>query len=90
MTPEELERFNAADKLPHAVETQWHYPILIDQGFEAVTKVGIGFVRSYEYQHPDGREVKCTTGVNADYWSSSCGGFGYWSDLRDHLIATKR
>ena len=85
MTPEELRRFNEANKIVHPVETQWHYPIMTKYGYVPVTLTGIGFVRSYEYTHPEtGRSIKVSTGVNADYWEDG-GAFGYWRDLEPHL-----
>jgi hypothetical protein len=71
----------AADKIVHPVETQWHYKLLVPHGFVAETKEGVGLVRGYRYNHPDGRSVRCCTGANADYWESNNGGWGYWSTL---------
>jgi hypothetical protein len=77
--------FNEADKVVHNVEGQWHYPILTRYGYEAVTKEAPGFVRSYDYVHPSGRTVRCTTGASADYWSAPGNKGGYWSDLEPYL-----
>jgi hypothetical protein len=90
MNKEELERFNEADKIVHPVEGEWHYPILTKYDFIPVTQEGIGFVRSYLYQHiPTMRMMRLTTGVNADYWNEVKGGkdvaFGYHGTLEEHL-----
>lgn len=78
--------FEKANRVIHPVEKEWHYPIMAKAGFEAKTKTGIGFVRSYEYQHPSGRAVRVTTGVNADHWEDKTSGdIGYWSKLEAHL-----
>jgi hypothetical protein len=76
---------NAADKIVHKVEKEWHYPIFTKYGYEPVEKEGVGFVRSYNYVHKErGNKIKWTTGVNADYWEGS-GGWGYWADLEPYL-----
>lgn len=72
-----------ADQRVHAVETQWHYPILTGAGFVAETESATGFVRSYCYRHPSGTSVVCTTGTSADYWRASTGDRGYWSELKE-------
>lgn len=79
--------FEEANKKVHLVEEQWHYPILSAHGFLPETKEGIGFVRSYDYSHPDGRRIRCTTGYSADHWESLDGtkGRGYWSDLEGFI-----
>lgn len=82
--------FNEANEKVHAVETQWHYPILTRYGWEAVTKEQTGFVRRYEYSHPlTSLTIDCVTGVNADHWACFDMGKaiigGYWSDLEPHL-----
>lgn len=69
----------------HNVEEQWHYSIAIAAGFIPVTKDAEGMVRSYQYRHPDGRELLCCTGVHADYWRMSDGGYGYWRTLETYL-----
>jgi hypothetical protein len=82
----ERERFEKANQKVHKVETQWHHPILTKYGFVPETKVAVGFVRVYVYEHPEtGRRVCCNTGVNADYWSEEGRGGGYWSELEPHL-----
>lgn len=45
----------------------------------------VGLVRCYKYHHPDGTTCQCNTGVNADYWSTSDGGGGYWRALITYL-----
>ena len=82
---DEQERFNAADKKVHPVETQWHYEYLAKYCFKPLDKEGIGFVRSYRYQRGE-HIITCTTGCNADYWEDQkLGAFGYWADLEPHL-----
>lgn len=77
--------FNVANSKVHPVETQWHYPILIEYGYMPLTLEQTGFVRKYEYIHPVTKhKVNVNTGVSADYWSSSTG-HGYWSTLKKHL-----
>ena len=78
--------FEEANKTEHPVEKQWHYPILTKHGFVAVTKVGTGFVRTYTYEHPDGRAIQCNTGVSSDYWTDlGTKEFGYWAALEKHI-----
>ncbi len=80
--------FAEANKTIHPVETQWHYPILMQYGFEAKTKEAIGFVRSYKYVHPESKEtIICTTGASADYWETNeiYGNSTFWSDLDPYL-----
>ena len=72
------------DKVVHPVEKQWHYPIMMKAGFAAQTLFAVGFVRSYHYLHPDGRRIRCTTGVNGDHWEGA-GDSGYWSTLEKHV-----
>lgn len=85
MTAEQLTSFNAADKVVHPVEKEWHYPIFTKYGYEAITKEGIGFVRSFIYVHPiSGNKVTYTTGYNSDYWNAK-NAFGYWADLEPYL-----
>lgn len=74
-----------ADARVHQVETEWHYPYLHAAGFVADTKEAVGLVRCYKYHHPDGTTCQCNTGVNADYWSTSDGGGGYWRALITYL-----
>lgn len=77
--------FEMANQKVHPVTTQWHYPILTEAGFVAVTQEAVGFVRSYDYKHPDGRIVRCTTGSSADYWDSNDGKGGYWGSLEQYV-----
>ena len=84
MNVEERTKFNEANKAIHKVEDQWHYPIMMEKGYEALTKEGVGFVRSYLYKKGD-MEVKCTTGYSADHWSNNEGGYGYWGSLKSSL-----
>lgn len=78
--------FEEANKTVHLVETQWHFPILTKHGFVAETKEGVGFVRSYVYKHEDGREIVCTTGASADYWTDKhANATGYWGTLEKHI-----
>lgn len=79
--------FEEADKVVHPVTSQWHYPILIEYGFEAVTKEAIGFVRSYDYIHPiSRRQIRCTTGCSSDYWEDlTVKKTKFWSDLEPYL-----
>lgn len=85
--------FEDANKTIHPVESQWHYPIMTKHGYKAITKTGVGFVRSYMYVHPvSGKTFKLTTGSSADYWSevlpegsTETAGWGYWSKLEPYL-----
>ena len=79
--------FEQANQVVHPVETQWHYPILTKFGWLPETKEGVGFVRSYVYRHPSyDFLIKCTTGVNADYWArSDTQQGGYWASLEPEL-----
>lgn len=76
-----------ADKKVHPVEDQWHYPILTKFGFIPLDKTGIGFVRSYRYEHPESKHtIVTTTGYSSDHWSDkTAGDSGYWADLEPHL-----
>jgi len=75
-----------ADKVEHLVEDQWHYPIMVKHGWMPITKVGIGFVRSYVYQRKE-HQIRVTTGVSCDHWSDQTNkASGYWSDLEPHLV----
>lgn len=78
--------FEEANKTVHPVEKQWHFPILTKHGFVAETKEGVGFVRSYVYKHADGREIVCTTGLNADYWTDKQNKrTGYYGTLEEYI-----
>lgn len=86
MDAAELFRFNKADKVVHNVEDEWHYPIMTKAGFKATTLTGIGFVRSYHYEHPSGYKMRVATGVNADYWNDMItNDIGYCGALEGHL-----
>ena len=77
--------FQEANKIVHKVETQWHYPVLIAAGFEAITQEAIGFVRNYEYRKGD-RVIVCTTGSACDYWNEQgVNKGGYHGDLASYL-----
>lgn len=86
MNKQEKIAFERANKAVHPVEKQWHFEILIAAGFAAKTGEATGFVRRYDYEHPDGRVVTCHTGVSCDYWISG-GVRGYWPDL-EHWCKT--
>ena len=88
MSQKEKDDFDAANKIVHLVETEWHYPIMTKYGFVADTKQGIGFVRGYEYHHPTtGHKVRVCTGVNADYFTDLEQEVypNYWANLEPHL-----
>jgi hypothetical protein len=74
--------FSEANKVVHKVETQWHYPIMMEKGFTAITKEQTGFVRNYLYVKGD-HEVTCITGASSDRWSDNKGNGGYWSSLKE-------
>lgn len=74
-----------ANAVVHNVEDQWHHKFLIAAGFEAITKIQIGFVRRYVYGK-NGLEVICSTGVSCDHWSCPAhNAGGYWADLEPFL-----
>ena len=79
--------FEEGNKKVHPVETQWHYPVMTKHGFEPVTKEGVGFVRSYVYEHPTtGQKIKVTTGYNIDHWEDvKTKKGGLWNDLESYL-----
>jgi hypothetical protein len=87
MNPQEQQAFAKANETIHPVEKQWHYPILSGAGYEALTKEGVGFVRTYEYfNEATGSRIYCTTGSNADYWKDTVHpNGGYWSALAPHV-----
>ena len=81
--------FNAVSndvyKKEHKVEDQWHYSIMIEHGFEPITKVCGGFVRSYSYKK-NNHEIICTTGTSCDYWDDkTIGKGGVSGDLKRYL-----
>lgn len=73
--------FERANESIHPVEHQWHYPILTKAGWVPITKVKVGFVRSYKYEHEQHPNISivCTTGSNADYWRA------YEIDSKDEI-----
>lgn len=78
--------FEQANQKVHAVEDQWHYPILTKYGFVAQDKTGVGFVRSYNYHHSSGVTIRCTTGSSADYWTHlNTKHHGYYGSLEGYL-----
>lgn len=80
MNEQDKAAFERANERVHPVEKQWHYPILVAAGFVAKTRGAVGFVRKYDYEHPDGRVVSCHTGASSDYWKSG-DKRGYWGEL---------
>lgn len=82
-----MSSFQQANQIIHPVEKEFHYERLTKIGFVATTPTGKGFVRSYNYEHPNGSKVTATTGSSADYWSgelpdgSKHG--GYWSKFSE-------
>lgn len=81
--------FEKANEKVHAVEDQWHYPIMTKFGFVPKTDKATGFVRSYKYEHPNSNVIiQCTTGASSDYWedlTSSNNTPGYYSELEPYL-----
>lgn len=65
-------RFEAADRVVHPVETEWHYERMTRHGFVPDEKSGIGFVRAYNYRKGN-IKIRVATGVNADYWNDERG-----------------
>ena len=77
--------FDIANKIEHPVEKEWHYPIMTKFGFKAITKIGIGFVRSYLHAKEE-HQFKLTTGYHSDYWQDlMTEDTGYPSTLKEHL-----
>lgn len=77
--------FVQANKKVHKVEDQWHYPILTKHGYIPQDKERIGFVRSYEYIHPEtGDVIIASTGANCDHWRAKDAG-GFYYSLEGHL-----
>ena len=86
MNEQERKAFEEANKVVHPVEDQWHYKILSKYGFVPREKTGVGFVRSYTYDHPKGHVIRCNTGASSDYWSQEgTNHYGYWSGLEPHI-----
>lgn len=77
-----------ANQKVHPVTTQWHHPIMVARGFVPETLEAVGLVRRYDYVHPDGHRIRCTTGVNSDHWQDVTGPVqkaGYWASLEGYL-----
>lgn len=77
------------NSIVHPVETQWHYPIMVEFGFEPVTKKAQGIVRSYNYQKGT-IIIECVSGYTADYWNRIVSRHeewkgGLWKSLRPYL-----
>lgn len=80
--------FEAANKKVHPVATQWHHPVLTARGFVPETQEATGLVRHYDYVHPAGHRIRCTTGTNSDCWTHSNATptkVGYWDSLEQYL-----
>lgn len=78
-----------ADQIIHPVETQWHYPVMKEAGFEPVQTEAKGLVRSYEYRKGD-HVIVCTTGYSADHWEDKTNkAYGYWRALKHHVTSLK-
>ena len=86
-----MKSFDEANKIVHPVETQWHYSIMTEFGYESQTPSGVGFARTYIYKHPiTKREFSLTTGCNGDYWADLSGkGYGYQRSLKEYLEKCK-
>jgi hypothetical protein len=80
MDKQEQTAFAQANERMHPVEKQWHFKPLTDAGFVPMTREAAGFVRRYDYEHPDGRAVSCHTGASSDYWVAG-DKRGYWGEL---------
>jgi hypothetical protein len=78
---------NEADKVVHPVETQWHYPIMVEHGYVPDTKEAVGFVRAYRYTHPiTHHSIIAMTGGQTDHWSDPANNaVGFWAALALHL-----
>ena len=87
MDADESKKFNEANKVVHPVEKQWHYERLTRFGYVALDKTGVGFSRSYLYEHPVTKhQMRLTTGINADYWIDvETKAQGYHATLEPHL-----
>ena len=81
--------FEAADKMVHSVESQWHYPIMHKHGYTADTKEATGFVRTYKYTNlSTGHSMSVTTGAHSDHWMDATNrASGYWGTLGSHLAS---
>ena len=78
-----MNEFSQGWKVDHNVEKEWHYDIMTKYGFEPITKVGVGWIRDYDYKKDD-IIVKCTTGANSDRWKCGNEG-GFWGTLESFL-----
>ncbi len=79
-------RLEEANKKVHPVAEQWHHPILTARGFVPETLEAAGFVRHYDYVHPAGHRIRCTTGFSSDHWAHvGLSRRGYWSALEPYL-----
>ena len=77
--------FEKANEKVHPVESQWHYNIMSEHGFVAITKFQVGFVRAYDYMK-DGHKITVCTGASADYWNDlTTNAGGYHGSLAGHL-----
>ena len=87
MNEEEKKEFNEANKIVHKVEDQWHYETLTKFDYVPLDKTGVGFVRSYRYEHPETKhQMRLTTGSHADYWvDEETKDQGYHASLESHL-----
>jgi hypothetical protein len=80
--------YEQANQRVHLVETQWHYPILINAGFIPETLVQTGTDRKYKYTHKDGHTLICKSSDQAEYWlNTRTGTLGYWRDLVTYLVS---
>lgn len=86
MDEDEKRRLEAADKVIHPVEKQWHFELMTKHGFKPETKEVTGLVRSYTYNDNKGTKIVVTTGYHTDRWEDKTNGkWGYWSTLKDHI-----
>ena len=76
--------FAEANRAMHPVEDQWHYKVMTEYGFTSDTPPQQGFSRAYQYKNADGDEIRCFTGIQADYWISPTS-TGYSRALRPYL-----
>jgi len=93
MTDKEISDFNEANKTIHKVEDQWHYERMIKFGFVPIDLTGVGFVRSYKYEHPQTKQrITVTTGFHGDYWTDTGEGtgHGYHASLELYLEKLKK
>jgi hypothetical protein len=63
---------SSGDDVMHPAETGCPmHEQLISKGFTTNTPPQKGFVRSYDYIHPDGSTVTHTVGVHGDHWKAT-------------------